>query len=138
MGVCCHLEAVQSNYFGTVPKLTESLERHVTFYNFISFQINFKLTYAILHLGLFCILHNINCLHNLHLAQVGQLFLACGKGEMSFPSPSSGLCGQYFASICTILLSSACTMDGVLGPSWLPPWSMQKVNKTHKGAELFP
>lgn len=50
MGVCCDLEEVQSDSFGTVPKLTESLERHVTLYDFISFQINFKLTYAILHL----------------------------------------------------------------------------------------
>lgn len=29
-------------------------------------------------------------------------------------------------------------MDGALGPCWLPLWSMQKVNKTHKEAELFP
>lgn len=31
------------------------------------------------------------------------------EGEVSFPFPFSGLCGHYCASICTCLLSSACT-----------------------------
>lgn len=68
MAISCDLAVVQSNYFGSVPKPTESLERHVIWCNFISFQINLKLAYTILHLGWFCILHsflNINHLHDL-------------------------------------------------------------------------
>lgn len=57
------------------------------------------LIYTISHSGWLYILHNINCLQNLHLAQIDQ-FLPCGKGEISFPSPSSGLCGWYFAGHC--------------------------------------
>lgn len=58
------------------------------------------------------------------------------EGEMNFPFPSSGLCGQYCASIC--LLSSASTVDAELGPSWLPLCPMQKVNMAHNGVGLVP
>lgn len=60
------------------------------------------------------------------------------EGEMNFPFPSSGLCGHYWASICTCLLSSASTVDSELCPSWLPLCSMQKVNMAHNGVGLVP
>jgi len=104
---------------------------------FISFQINCELTYAVLHLGVFCVLHNINCLHKLHSAQAEHLLLACGKAEWAFPLHLL-VCVASTLPAFALLLSSACSMDGAFGPSWLPLLSKQKVHQTHKGAELFP
>lgn len=107
MAVHCDLAVVQSNYFGSVPKPTESLKRHVTWCNFISFQINFKLAYIILHFGLFCILHSfLNIHHLLHPHNWPKLVNSCWLGEREKERWASGL--PFFWSLWPIFCQYLC------------------------------
>ena len=109
-GVCCDLEAIQSNCFGAVPKLTECLETHATRHNF--YQFSNQLWVNLCSSALRCVLRlaQYKLPTQATLGPSWALISGLWKGRVGFPTPSSGLCGQYFASICSFTF--LCLLDG--------------------------